>query len=148
MRKSFYDAFLRQDAWLLYDDVGYGVIDVSHPRCVNVGIAEQTMVGMACGMASEGAKVYCYAIAPHFIRAWEFVRNLVVYKRRDVTLVGVGVNGDYAALGHTHAITTSEMRSLCDAVCLPYYCPRDLADLIVAMAAPGPKFLHLRKGGV
>ena len=148
MRKAFYERFEREDAWLLYDDVGFGVISPANARCVNVGIAEQVMVGMAAGMASEGAKVYCYAIAPHYLRAWEFVRNLVVYKRRDVTLVGVGVNDDYAALGVTHAVTVTEMRALCDAVCLPYYRPMSEHDLDVAMKPPGPKFLHLRKGGL
>lgn len=148
MRKAFYSQFKAEDAWLLYGDVGYGVIDMDHPRCLNVGIAEQTMVGMACGMASEGAKVYCYAIAPHFLRAWEFVRNLMVGKGRDVTLVAVGEGDDYKALGSTHAISVKEMSDLCWAIHLPYCHPRNLEGLDAAMRQPGPKMLHLRKGGV
>lgn len=140
--------FLKEDAYLLYDDVGFGVIDVTHPRCINVGIAEQTMVGMAAGMASEGAKVYCYAIAPHYLRAWEFVRNMAAGTKRDITLVGVGVGDDYAHLGKTHMIEASEMAVLCYAIGLRHYCPEDLGQLESAMSQPGPKMLHLRKGGL
>jgi len=148
MRKAFYERFEREDAWLLYDDVGFGVISPANARCVNVGIAEQVMVGMAAGMASEGAKVYCYAIAPHYLRAWEFVRNLLAGTRRDVTLVAVGVGDDYKALGKTHTISRKELSILCYAIGIPYYCPDSLSDLEDAMSHPGPKMLHLRKGGV
>jgi transketolase C-terminal domain/subunit len=106
------------------------------------------MVGMAAGMASEGAKVYCYAIAPHYLRAWEFVRNLVAGTDRDVTLVAVGVGKDYKALGKTHCIGRQELLALCRALGLPYFCPQDLLGLEDAMRVPGPKLLHLRKGAV
>lgn len=145
MRKAFFEAFCREQSFLLYDDVGFGVIDQSHPRVINVGIAEQAMVGMAAGMASEGARVYCYAIAPHFIRAWEFARNMVAGTGRDVTLVGVGVGDDYKALGKTHAITSQEISLLCHAIGLPYYCPFDRGSLGDALAQRAPKFLHLGK---
>lgn len=149
MRRAFYERFLRDDgSILLYDDVGYGVIDVSNPRCLNVGIAEQTMVGMAAGRASCGRKVYCYAIAPHYLRAWEFVRNMVAGTGRDVTLVAVGVGDDYKALGKTHCISAEELSVLCFAIGLPYYFPDSLETLDAAMSYPGPKLLHLRKGGV
>jgi len=148
MRKAFYERFLKENSWLLYGDVGYGVIDVNHPRCVNVGIAETTMVGMAAGMASQGARVYTYAIAPHYLRAWEFVRNLVAGTHRDVTLVAVGVGDDYASLGKTHVISRKELSISCYALGLPYYCPDSLDDLDDAMSQPNPKLLHLRKGGV
>jgi transketolase len=152
MRRSFYSRFLKEDAWLLYGDVGYGVIDVGHPRCLNVGIAEQTMVLMAAGMASEGRRVYTYAIAPHYLRAWEFVRNMLAGTDRDVTLVAVGVGDDYRALGKTHCIDYTEMRALCDAIGLPCYQMPPKGDfahyLDDAMSKPGPKMLHLRKGGV
>lgn len=152
MRKAFYERFLKEDAWLLYDDVGYGVIQTNHARCVNVGIAEQSMIGMAAGMASCGAKVYCYAIAPHYLRAWEFVRNMIAGTNRDVTLVAIGVGDDYAKLGKTHTISYLEMRTLCNAIGLPCHQMPPKGEfehyLDMAMSQPGPKLLHLRKGGV
>ena len=147
MRKTFYAEFVKQDAYLLYDDVGYGIIDQNNLRCVNVGVPEQAMVGMAAGMASCGAKVYCYFIAPHIYRAWDMVRNLVVYKNRDVTLVGVGVDDEYAYLGYSHTASYSEMDKSCDAIGLRYFQPTTKGGLTCLMSNTGPMFLHLTKGG-
>lgn len=148
MRRAWFEHFRAEDAWCLYGDIGFGVIDQSHPRCINVGIAEQTMVGMAAGMASEGAKVYTYCIGPHYIRAWEFVRNLIAGTNRDVTLVAAGVGDDYKMLGHPHMIYPSEFSQLCHAIGLRYFCPTGIDTLNLALSQPGPKLLHLRKGGV
>ena len=148
MRKAWFAHFLTEDAWCLYGDIGYGVIDQSHPRCLNVGIAEMTMVGMAAGMASEGAKVYTYCIGPHYLRAWEFVRNLLAGTKRDVTLVAAGVGDDYKMLGKPHMIEPYEFGTLCYAIGIPYFCPKDKNELEAALRQPGPKVLHLRKGGV
>ena len=148
MRKAFYSAFLKEDAWLLYGDVGYGIVSTDHARCVNVGIAEQTMVAMAAGMAECGARVYTYCIGPMIYRAWEQVRNLVAGTQRDVTLVVVGVGDDYAAIGKTHCVSRRELSISCYTLGLPYYCPDSLEDLEDAMSSYGPKLIHLRKGGV
>ena len=137
------------DAWLLYGDVGYGVIyQGPRERVLNVGIAEQTMVLMAAGLASRGKVVYTYAIAPHYLRAWEFIRNLVADTGRDITLVAVGVGDDYKALGKTHCIGVDELSALCFAISLPYYCPTDRESLDKALRQPGPKMLHLSKASV
>lgn len=147
MRKTFYNEFKNQDAWLLYNDVGYGVLEVDNPRCRNVGISEQAMIGMAAGMASCGEKVFCYSIAPHLIRAWEFVRNLLAGSGYNVILVGVGEGDDYKNLGRSHMVTVSEMVALCDAIRLRYVFPGDRDHLIECVRGKGPLFLHLSKGG-
>ena len=41
--------------------------DTFPDRFYTVGIAEQQMIGLACGLATEGRKVYTYAIAPFVI---------------------------------------------------------------------------------
>jgi transketolase C-terminal domain/subunit len=105
-----------------------------------------TMVGMAAGMASEGAKVYCYAIGPHYLRAWEFVRNLIAGTDRDVTLIAAGEGDDYKMLGKPHMIGEAEMRGLCSAIGLPYYFPTDKSSMQDALRQPGPKMIHARKG--
>jgi len=149
MRRAFWNEFQKKDenCWLLYGDVGFGVIDTTHPRCINVGVAEQVMIGMAAGMASCGAKMYCYAIAPHFLRAWEFVRNLVVASNKDVTLVAIGADGDYAKLGSTHDISRKDLFTLCGGIGLPYSDPFNTFDLERLLSLPGPRLIHLRKGG-
>jgi len=131
---------------LLYGDIGYGIMYRGvRPRVLNMGIAEQTMVLAAAGLASRGKCVYTYAIAPHYLRAWEFVRNMVAETDRDITLVAVGVGDDYKNMGKTHCIGTDELSSLCYAIGLPYYCPTDRDSLDKALRQPGPKLLHLRK---
>lgn len=146
MRRTFYEEFKKQDAYLLYDDVGYGVIEVDNPNCINVGIAEQAMIGMAAGMASCGAKVYCYFITPHIFRAWDFVRNLIAYKDASVTLVGVGVDDEYAHLGKSHTATAEEMNLSCTAIGLNYYRPYFADQLRDLMKCDGPMFIHLSRG--
>jgi len=142
------DHAVRSGAWVLYADIGYNTVDQTYEKAVNVGIAEQTMVGMAAGMASEGVSVYTYCIGPHYIRAWEFVRNLIAGTDRDVTLVAAGEGDDYKMLGKPHMISEAELRGLCAAIGLPYYFPLDKESLDYALAQPGPKMLHVRKGAL
>jgi transketolase len=75
-----------------------------HPdRLVNVGIAEQCLVGMAAGMALGGA-VSMTANAAAFLvhRANEQVKNDVCYTNTNVKLVGLNAGVCYGALASTH----------------------------------------------
>ena len=58
---------------LLTADLGFGVLDEYQKELpgqfINVGIAEQNMIGLATGLALEGNIVYCYSIG-NFRRAW------------------------------------------------------------------------------
>jgi transketolase len=76
-------------------------------RFCNVGIAEQSLVNVAAGMASEGIKIVAYAIAPFItMRCYEQLRvNLSLLSQvrpLNVTLVGVGAGYSYAMSGPTH----------------------------------------------
>ncbi|OGG41017.1 hypothetical protein A2118_02105 [Candidatus Kaiserbacteria bacterium GWA2_50_9] len=72
-------------------------------RFLNVGIAEQHMVGMASGLALEGKKVIVYSIASFAtMRPYEQIRNDVCYHNLDVKIVGVGGGYNYANHGITH----------------------------------------------
>lgn len=129
LREYVVQQVIKSDMWLLYGDVGHGVVKQSYRKSINCGIAECSMVGMAAGMASCGEKVACYAIAPHYIRALEHIR-LLVKPEYGVKLIGVGEGQDYAALGKSHTVSELEMESLCDAVGLRYCCVRtkEMAD--------------------
>jgi transketolase len=80
---------------LIVGDLGYGVIESFRERFpnqfINAGVAEQNMMGMAAGMASEGLQVFVYSIAnfPTF-RCAEQIRNDVAYHKLPVTIVSVG----------------------------------------------------------
>ena len=92
---------------LIVGDLGYGVVDdfsaqLPH-QFINAGIAEQSMMTMAAGMASEGFRPFVYSIAnfPTF-RAAEQIRNDVAHHRLPVTVVAVGGGLVYGSLGYSH----------------------------------------------
>src|SRR3954467_9142076 len=72
-------------------------------RFVDVGIAEQTMIGMAAGLALRGRIPVVHALAAFLtMRAFEFIRTDVGIARLPVKLVG-GVAGFLSeANGPTH----------------------------------------------
>jgi transketolase len=134
--------------YLLYNDTGKSFIDIGAPRVINVGLAETTMVGMACGLAHEGAKVYCVAHTPHYLRTWEIVRSLLVPRRYNVILLGIGEGVDYASLGHAHQMKWLEMSMLCRAINLCYIRPYNKDTLQDALETEGPAFLHIPKDAI
>ena len=92
---------------LVVGDLGYGVIEEFAKRFprrfFNAGVAEQNMMGMAAGLASEGFHVFVYSIAnfPTF-RCAEQIRNDVDYHNLPVTIVSVGGGLAYGNLGYSH----------------------------------------------
>jgi len=131
--------------YILFNDTGISLVDMDYPKAINMGICETTMVGMACGLASEGHKVYVYAITPHHLRAWEFVRTLLVPGNYDVVLCGFGEVDDYASLGHSHQMDAEEMRYYCWGAKIKYKYIYDMRELTKCMRMRGPLFLHIPK---
>ena len=92
---------------LLTADLGYMVLDqfiARHPgRFINVGVAEQNMIGVATGLAEGGFIPFCYSIVPFaLLRGYEFLRNGPVLHRLPVRIVGVGAGFDYGSNGFSH----------------------------------------------
>ena len=72
-------------------------------RFINVGVAEQSMIGAASGLALKGAKVFVYTIATFALyRPFEMIRNDLCYQNLPVTIVGMGAGTVYSTLGSTH----------------------------------------------
>lgn len=72
-------------------------------QLIEVGIAEQNLVGVAAGLASAGKCVF--AVSPSCFltaRALEQIKNDVAYSDNPVTLVGISSGVSYGALGTTH----------------------------------------------
>ncbi len=70
---------------------------------LNVGIAEQQAVAMACGLAREGRKVWFYAIDPFVtIRVTEFVKLDMCAMNLPIVALGVGSGYSYDNMGPTH----------------------------------------------
>ena len=89
---------------LLVGDIGYGIFDdfrKNHPKkFYNLGICEQSIIGVAAGMALEGLKPWVYTITPFLIeRPFEQIKLDIDQQKANVKLVGFA---DYPNLGPTH----------------------------------------------
>ena len=75
-----------------------------HPqRVINIGIMEQTMVGVGAGLALGGHIPVLHTIAPFVVeRALEQIKIDFGYQRLPGNIVTVGASYDYSALGATH----------------------------------------------
>lgn len=72
-------------------------------QVVEVGIAEQNLVGISSGLASTGKKVF--AVSPSCFltaRSLEQIKNDVAYSDHPVKLVGISAGVSYGDLGSTH----------------------------------------------
>ena len=84
-------------------------------KFLDVGIAEQNMMGIATGLASEGYKVITTTIAPfQTMRCCEQIRVNLGYMNQNVCMVGVGSGIAFGTLGYTHCCIedVSIMRSI------------------------------------
>lgn len=118
--------------YMILADIGYGEIEefaASFPdRFFNVGVAEQNMTGVACGVAMEGNIAVTYSIANFpTLRCLEQIRNDVCYHKANVKIVIIGGGLAYGALGVSHQSTEdlAIMRALPDMVVVA---PADFAE--------------------
>ena len=73
---------------------------------VHCGISEQAMVDVAVGLALEGKKVFCYAMAPFLsLRALEQIKCGPGIMDLPICFISVGVGVGYADSGPTHYVT-------------------------------------------
>jgi len=108
--------------------MGYGLVDSFQKefpdRFINVGVAEQNMMGVATGLALSGKVVFCYSIATFpTLRCLDQIRNDICAHKADVTIVAGGTGLTYGELGSTH-------HAIQDIACM-----RSLPDMTVI--APG-----------
>jgi transketolase len=72
-------------------------------QIVEIGIAEQNLVGVSAGLASTGKKVFAVSPACFLTaRALEQIKNDVAYSNNPVKLIGISAGVSYGALGSTH----------------------------------------------
>jgi transketolase len=72
-------------------------------QIVEIGIAEQNLVGVAAGLASTGKKTFAVSPACFLTaRALEQIKNDVAYSDNPVRLIGISAGVSYGALGTTH----------------------------------------------
>src|SRR6185312_2294814 len=160
MRDAFFRALAALGAadervWALTGDLGVGLFEpfeaAAPGRYLNVGIAEQTLVGVAAGLAYAGKVPFSYSIAPFVTsRAHDQVRVDVACAGANVKLVGVGSGVSYGTLGPTHhAIDDIALTRVLPGMIV--LAPGDPAEAEraarAAHAHEGPVYLRLGKNG-
>jgi transketolase len=120
-------------------------------RFIDVGVAEQTLVGLSAGLALRGYKPFAYTIANFAIyRPFEQVRDDVCYQNLPVTVVGMGAGLTYSPLGATHH-TVEDVAVMSAIPNMSVLAPCDPPELNDAMRAiirhNGPMYLRLGKAG-
>ena len=123
----------------------------AHPdRFVNVGIAEQNLIGMAAGIAKEGFIVFASSFAPFIsMRAAEQVRMNLGYMHLNVKAVAIGSGLSMGFLGNSHfgLEDAAVIRAIPGIVIIT---PADCSEIIKAVNAlaeyRGPAYLRLTGG--
>ena len=121
-------------------------------RLINVGIAEQNMIGVAAGLAN-GGKLPFVSGASCFLtgRALEQIKADIAYSNANVKLCGISSGMAYGELGPTHHSIEdfAWIRALPN---LPIIAPADRHETAAAVkwaaAYDGPVYLRLSRVGV
>ncbi|SDJ51392.1 transketolase [Lentzea albidocapillata subsp. violacea] len=118
-------------------------------RLVELGIAEQNLVGVAAGLASCGMKPFvispaCFLTA----RALEQIKVDVGYSGTAVRLVGISAGISYGALGASHH-SIADYAALRAIPGIPVVAPADNCEaeaaIRLAAATDGPLYIRLGK---
>ena len=121
-------------------------------RFINTGVAEQSMIGIAAGLALRGMRPVCYTIATFSLyRPFEMIRVDLCYQNLPVTIIGMGAGVIYSTLGGTH----HSMEDISIASSLPnmtVLAPCDPIEMRTATEwcltkSNGPVYMRLGKAG-
>ena len=121
-------------------------------RFINTGVAEQSMIGIAAGMALRGFKPFCYTIATFALyRPFEMIRVDLCYQNLPVTIVGMGTGTVYSTLGGTH-LTQEDIsiaRSIPNMNIIAPCDPNEMEDAVKYCCnnSKGPIYLRIGKAG-
>ena len=114
---------------------------------LSTGIAEQSMIALASGLASEGKNVFASSFASFATtRCYEQVKVNLGYMQHNVKLVGIASGLDVSHQGNTHfgLDDVSLMRAIPNmTIVVPSDCT-EVAKATIALAAfKGPAYLRL-----
>lgn len=142
-----------QRIFLLTGDLGFMALEPFAnrfpDRFINVGVAEQNMIGIATGLAGSGFIPFVYSIATFAVlRPYEFIRNGPIAHHLPVKVIGVGGGFEYSHNGLSHFALEdiAVMRAQPD---VGVVAPADSAQAVNALEAtwnsPGPTYYRLGK---
>lgn len=115
---------------------------------INVGIAEQNMIGIACGLSLNGEKVivnaFCNMVC---LRALDFIYQLCSRQNLDVTIIGhyAGLTSEYEGGSH-HGLISLGLMYMCNfKIFIPYNIQSAKKCIDSVFEIDGPKYIHLAK---
>jgi len=119
-------------------------------KFLNVGIAEQNLIGVAAGLAKEGSIVFASSFAPFItMRCCEQIRMNMGYMKMNIKTVGLGSGLVMGHLGNSHygLEDISIMRSIPN---MTVVSPADCVELVKTVEAvaayDGPVYIRLTGG--
>mgnify|MGYP005993175331 FL=1 len=138
---------------LTADQGNFGLkkIETDFPeQYINVGIAEQSLISIAAGLAKCGKKVYVYAINNFItLRVLEQINIDLCAMNLDVNIIGTGAGFTYSTDGPTH----HGIQDLSAMINLPNIKIYNVTDDIntkklaeLSYTKVGPKYFRLEKG--
>jgi transketolase len=152
LRRQFFNQMCElaekdKDVILLTGDLGYSFCEEYTQKFpkqfINCGCIEQSMVGIAAGMALGGKKPYVYSGTIFLLmRAYEQVRDDVAYNNLNVKLIGTGAS---QFLGFTHNLQGNENEQdlLKNLPNIKISYPQNEEELRSALLSFGPAFIRI-----
>lgn len=138
MRKFFYkylsDIFKENNkVAILLGDIGVfsfkSSFELDSSRIYNLGILEQSMIGISSALSSNGFIPFVHSIAPFITeRCFEQLKLDLAYENRNVFIVSVGNSYDYSALGVTHHCP-GDLRIISSIPNFKTFCPGNCHDV-------------------
>ena len=120
----------------------------SYPdKFLNIGIAEQNMIGVAGGLAKEGFNIFATSFAPFIaMRSGEQIRMNLGYMGLNVKAVAIGSGVSMGFLGNSHygIEDAAIMRAIPN---MTVVCPADCSEIVKTVYAAaefeGPMYIRL-----
>lgn len=160
MRNAFIHTLLEEarldpSIILITGDLGFSVFETFQHELpnqfINAGIAEQTMMSMAAGIASTRKRVFVYSIGNFpTLRCLEQIRNDVCLMDNSVVVVAVGAGYSYGSHGYTHHALEdiAVLRALPNMEVIVPADPKETLEITRFLArTTKPSYLRLGKSG-
>lgn len=139
--------------WVVVNDLGYKMWDKVRDdfpdRFINVGAAEQALIGVSIGLALDNKIPIAYSITTFLLyRPFETIRNYLHYEKIPVKLVGSGRNKDYIHDGISHwAEEDKDVMAILNNI--ESYWPEDIKEIPILvnkmLKSKKPYYINLKR---
>ena len=144
-----------KNIFFLTADMGINLVEKiqqdNPDRFLNVGIAEQNLIGVASGLINAGFKVVAYTISNFLVhRCFEQLRNDISLHKKPIVMIGTSCGYDSAPLGPTHHVV-DDWGYIKNLPGFSVYCPSNInycKDLFPKLVNSSESvYLRIPKGG-